>query len=145
MTDRENRTDTPRGADLKYFAVVGVLLLMIIASLCALWLKERSNANQLAGRVRQLRSRRLSQAQLRQMVSSRLAAARSGGVQPIRREDVYKAPATLDGEKVQVLHISPDAGRRLGFRPGDVIHVGREAAETAPATQESPADDPMNR
>ena len=133
MTQGTGVDSAPQGrGDGRYFLAVGVLLVLIIAALAALWLIERSRRMEAQ---RELASRPQAM-DLRSMLPVLRGQGGAEGqlVAPVRREDQLHRPANLDGKGVTAVLISAEAGSRLGFQPGDVVLVA-EAPSTAPAGQ----------
>jgi len=131
-TNPADRPD-PAKADGRYFVAVGVLLVIIIAALAALWLMERSRRQEAQQRLADV-ARAQSFGPMQALMAPRPPTLHGAGgaVEPIRREDQYTRPVTLDGAKTVGVFISAEAGQRLGFAPGDVVVVARAAA-TRPA------------
>ncbi|HUU22519.1 MAG TPA: hypothetical protein VM389_08285 [Phycisphaerae bacterium] len=120
--------------DLKQFIGIAGLLVLIIALLAVLWVRERkarigaeNEAARLSQRVKTLE--RFALMGLASPAESGPAGAAEGGeVRPVQRDDLPVEHVEFMGRKTPVLHISPAAGQRFGFLPGDVIVVGRPAA-----------------
>ena len=121
----------PRAGE-KYLVTVGTLLVIIIAFLAVLWLRERAARVAADGRLAAMQQRL---GQLEGAVGDLVVRASGTQFEPIRREDLPAWQVNLDGRERTVLQIGVSAGRRLGFRPGDLITV----AEHRPGTQPRPA------
>ncbi|MFW6133194.1 MAG: hypothetical protein ACOC8F_04800 [Planctomycetota bacterium] len=134
--DPESPTDRRNTSDTRYLVIVSILLALIIVSLAALWLIER---NRRIGAQRRLaEARTQTKQQLASFLERQLAGpAAQGGVAPLAPADIVELTARNGRRR---LRIDADAGRRLGFRPGDVVEVAPRAAtrpvrgRTPPAT-----------
>jgi len=105
--------------DARYFALVGGLLVVIIAALAWLWLAERQRRADVEEALIELRRQRvLSLAEVMRMQGG-MGAQRAS----VRREDLTPREVTLDGRRREAFFISTSAGRRMGFDGGDVIVV----------------------
>lgn len=126
---------SPKAAQVgpRYLASVGVLLVIVIALLALLWMRERRA--RIAAEVNaarwQEKSKRLSGA-----VGDLLVKRGGQLIQPIQRGDLPARVVDLDGQRRTVLEVGALAGRRLGFQPGDLVLVGGEDSETQPAGQQ---------
>ncbi len=127
----KNRTS--RGADTRYLALVGGLLVLIVALLAVLWIRERTNRISAQEQVVSLlRDRKGMQAGMQQM----MLAQKFMAVQPVNREDMITERGVLNGKTVTLVRISAAAGERFGFLPGDVVLVaptGRTPPTSGPA------------
>lgn len=127
--------------------IVTGLFVVIIALLAFLWMRERAAGakaqKDLAG-MRQQCVQMGKQLALQEGINNMLAAQRAGRVQPFARADlVATREVRLDGKNRQALHITAEAGRRLGFRAGDVIVVSEAPpAATQPASKPSTGSRP---
>lgn len=123
----------PACPDSTYFLVVGLLLVMIIASLAVLWVRERKRRLAAeAGVARLTGQKRQMQSVLEQFVGREGAL----GGPAVRRTDLPSRVGLLDGQRRAIFTISVAAGERVGFEPGDVIVVAGRPA-TSPATRRS--------
>jgi len=139
------RPDSTR-PDTWYVMIVGALLVVIIAALSVLWLNERRARMDAEVRLSRLRGAGGSfQNVLDEMLKSRQfveppeeAAATQPHEQlrPVRREDLWAETVEFKGRPRTVLYVSAEAGRRFGFRDGDVVVVG-EGPASRPATDRS--------
>jgi hypothetical protein len=127
--------------DGRYLMIVGVMLLLIIASLVFLWWRERRNARHLQSLLEAARSQPAGQQEL----LSRLAGMKVTGPDAIRRNDMPRLEMTVNGETRQVILISAGAGRRMGFEPGDLVRVAESAEPPADGGQVSPTSRPMEQ
>jgi hypothetical protein len=120
-----------RQSDRAFYLLVTGLLIIIIALLAFLWLRERRAGGDLQ---QQMAEMELAFKQQRQALGQMLVAeARS----QIDRDMLAARTLELDGQPRQALMISAKAAERIGLRPGDVLIVGE-----APATRPSPATMP---
>lgn len=106
-----------------------VLLLCVTAILSALLAREtnRRGRAELALKVYQ------DMAKQDQQVLSNVLSLRAQAATPaIQRTDLSPQTVQLNGASRPAFTISPDAGRRVGFLPGDVIVVAEPPA-TAPS------------
>ncbi len=134
-----NDSPTPQGpndgSDTRYLIIAGVLLVVIIASLSVLWVKERRARFEAQCRAAELK---LDNDRLQDVMGKILIGNSAGAVRPIRREDLPARTINIAGTARRLLQISPEAGGRFGFAPGDLIEVSPEspppAAQTASAT-----------
>jgi len=110
------------GVDGRYYAAVGALLVVIIAVLGVLWLRERRMTAALQRELAETRQRTATGAGL-QAALSRLAAPRGPTTRPLARADLPAETVTWNGRSRTVLRVGAAAGRRLGLEPGDVIVV----------------------
>lgn len=117
---------------LNFSVIVSGLFVVIIALLAVLWMRERAAGakaqKDLAGMKQMCKDMALREMTMRMMMEG------SAG-RPFTRADlVATRDVRLDGKNRQALHITAEAGRRLGFRAGDVIVVSEAPpARTQPA------------
>ncbi len=101
----------------------GGLLLLIVVALSVLWIRERTaglaQRRQVAELVEKLRVQQDTMALQTMLREQDDTPAVSRGDLPLRY-------AQFDGRQVSVLTLSAQAGRRIGFEPGDVIVVAEE-------------------
>ena len=134
MADEGN--NRPRGgAEAKSLVFIGALLVVIVAALAVLWLKERRARIEAEREMASLAGRGGLQQMLGQMLQApppmgplRPGAEAPTGPGPVRREDLYSETVEFKGRSTTVLYIAAEAGRRFGFRGGDVIVVAEEPA-----------------
>ena len=126
-----SRTDNPPQADSRFIIAVGGLLLLIIALLAGLWIKQRKRAQRAEQTVVTLTRQNSGMAILtRQQMQDR--ASRMA----IHREDLQTRQVILDGRKLTALRLPAGEAQRLGLRPGDVVLVDQAPTPaTAPATR----------
>jgi len=126
-----NEPDAPRqpsaSTEQKQFLIIGGLLVMVIATLAVLWVRERSAraaAEQRANEIAK-QSQDLPQMLNSQAMAAALAQFQNSQPQPIRREECPAREITLDGDKRTGFEISPAVGKRIGdFQPGDILLIG---------------------
>ncbi len=127
---------TPGKTSPMFTLVVLGLMLLIIATLAALWNRERTARitaqNNYAALAQEYQK-------LQQTVGSFLGAPSAMAPpahreRPVAREDLTPQTLTVDGKSRPVFTISPKAGERVGFEPGDVIMIA-PAASTEPAAK----------
>ena len=131
---------TPPAGDGRFVLAAGVLLVLIIAMLAFLWLRERKTRmgleNDLA-RVRKETAQNLDVMQALQGLTGQPGRTpHAGGIEAFswltdREGDAVKA--VVDGQPCMAVRITREAGERLGFRPGDVVCVAAASAATRPA------------
>lgn len=135
MTQTEQPT-SPDQADTKYLIIVGGLLMVIIATMCLLWMRERGKRMEAESKLAEINSRDAKvQSVLSQLMGGEPGESMRPAVasaRPVERGDLRPVAGTLNGEAVQVFEVSASAGERIGFRPGDVVRVA-----TLPATSPS--------
>lgn len=129
-------SDQPQGQrarpDLRFFIVVCSLLLLIIALLAALWLRDRRRTLRAEAEVARLRLHADAMAPGRQYLKE-LPKYLS-----VPREALKTRSVRLDGQKVVALRLPTELAEQMGFDPGEVILVDRApttAATTAPTTR----------
>ena len=119
----------PGRRDWHLMLVLG-LMVIIMASLGALWLLERRRRTdaerELAVTVQHSRQ---MQATMGQIMGGGLRPPSAGATGAVRREDLPVETRTMDGRTTRVLRLSASAGERFGFEPGDVIEVAEPAGE----------------
>ena len=127
MADRQE--DPARGgAETRWLALLAALLVVIVAALGVLWLKERRARIEAEREIaRQGRGRGL-QSMLGQMLQAPPPRIAPGGLRPVRREDLYRETVEFKGRTTTVCYIAAEAGKRFGFQGGDVIVVAEEPA-----------------
>lgn len=147
MNEPSGQRQQQERAPLNFSLIVSGLFVVIIALLAILWMRERTSRvraqNDLATMTR--RHKEQGKQQVVQQALSRILAAESGrGVQPFGRTDLIASrDVRLDGKNRQGLYVTAEAGRRLGFRAGDLIIVSKVApAATQAASEPSTASQP---
>jgi len=133
MNEPSNQPTVLR-ADGRYLATIGILLVLIIGLLAALWVRERRRRRRTEGQYASLRAQHDG---LRGTLGQLLG---TGGGRPgpsVRRDDLPTETVTINGRERLALRISAAAGRRFGFRPGDIVLVSEPPPPpgTSPATQ----------
>lgn len=120
MDDKE-QPQQGQSMDTRYLAVVGVLLVMIIASLAALWLMERQRR---VAAQQQLAEAGNPLSELLKKVDGPAPGGlpRARGEAALGAEDIIRKTPTEGGDE---LTITAAAGERLGLSPGDVVTVAR--------------------
>jgi len=129
----ESTETPPAGAPGRrdwHLTLVLALMVIIMASLGALWLLERRRRTDAEGELAETvqRSRQM-QATMGRIMGGGLRLPGAGVTGAVRREDLPVKTRTLDGRATKVLRISASAGERFGFEPGDVIEVAEPASE----------------
>ena len=129
-----------------YLVTVGGLLLLIIAVLAALWIRERTRRVAAQRDVSQLleQSERDKRTLAQMMIG---AMGRQMGAEseakPFQRQDHKPVAVTLDGARRQAYVLPASGAQRFGFQAGDVIVVEEEThATSAPASSPSPVSAP---
>lgn len=114
-----------RGLSLQT-TVIGMLLVMIIATLAYLWFVERRariDAQALTSKV----------AQANNLLFNAMERGAPGLVAPVQPEEIT-SEVVLDANKLPAKVISAAAGKRLGFVPGEVVVID-SAAKSQPSSQ----------
>ena len=124
MCSSQDKQAPPAATEARHLAIVGGLLIVIIASLAALWGTERYRRNLAEGYLSDMHAKnsRLSEA------AAQMALSAQG--RPVRRADLPTEEVMLDGRRRIAFRLGEDAGQRMGFAPGDVIMVSTRPAET---------------
>ncbi len=122
MTE-ENLSESAVKSDNRYFLIVGVLLLVIIAALASLWLLERSRRLQAENDLSRITH---DYSSLKTVMDKYFLTSTDRSATPVRRDDLLVRQMEVDGKFQQAFYISPSAGKRFGFEPGDLILVGQE-------------------
>ena len=128
----------PAVTDNRYFLVVGVLLLMIVLLLAALWVRERRTNAALLQDISLLQRAGTSKQQLQTVLKQMVGRAGGAAWRPLQREDLPAETVQWNGRPRQALRVSAAAGERMGLHPGDVLVVSEPPA-TAPTTTSAPA------
>jgi len=130
LMKNETGQDTPAKTqrDTDYLMIVGVLLLTIVVTLGVLWQKERRRRINAELKLRDLRKSVILE-QLQKGQAKFLQGLLPQGLggetaRPVQREDLVSETTTIKGRPVRVMYISAAAGRRFGFKTGDVVIVG---------------------
>lgn len=120
-------------AGAKYYLTVGILLVFVIGLLAVLWVRERSSRldAQSTAAAWEMRFNQLQGA-----LPDLLAQQAGQSVSPVSRDDLPARAARLDDRPCTVLMLGAEAGRRFGFRPGDLILVAKPPTATAPQPAE---------
>ena len=123
-------SEAPR-ADSRFIIAVGGLLLLIIALLAGLWIKQRKRAQRAEQTVVTLTQQKSGMAILtRQEMQDRVSRM------TVHREDLETRQVTLDGRKLTALRLPAGDAQRLGLRAGDIVLVDQApTTATAPATR----------
>ncbi len=128
MCNLQDKADGRPTSDARNLLIVGGLLIVIIASLAALWQKERSRR----GRAEEsLVEMHVNYSRLQTAAAQMTLSAQAG--RPVRRADLPADQVTLNGQRRIALRLGADTGERMGFAPGDVILVSTRPAVTRPA------------
>jgi hypothetical protein len=138
MNDKPNEPSGSPHPDTKYLVIVGALLVLIIAVLAVLWRKERCARADGERRLSELTRSPALPTELQRILAGRrtMPPPEDEFPKPVQREDLPGETLQFKGRLRTVLYISPDAGRRFGFRGGDVIVVGG-GPEATPDTDTS--------
>jgi hypothetical protein len=125
--------------DAKFFVTIAVLLVLIIATLSALWIRERSTRREAERALAQ--SSQFMPNQLNSILAQMsVGRAQSMPAKPIDRADLQTGTVSLDGQDRPVFRISASAGGRMGFLPGDVVIVSMPASAPSGDEPAQPAD-----
>jgi len=141
MKENRHRTDqvsgqrdrSPSKQAVKYFATVGVLLVIIIALLAVGWVRERR-----ARRTAQLHRDTAVQKyeQMQSAVGALLSGEMRDRIRPVRRDELPTREVRFENRRRSVLELDPATARKFGFAPGDLILVGEETREAEPEQKE---------
>ena len=113
-----------------HLTLVLALMVIIMASLGALWMLERRRRTDAERELAEaLQQSRQMQATMGRIMGGGLRLPGAGATGAVRREDLPVEMRTVDGRTTKVLRISASAGERFGFKPGDVIEVAEPAGE----------------
>ncbi len=115
-----NRSAPGDKSDTRYFITAGILMVVIIATLAALWLIERRRR---IGAETNLVRVNLKYSGLRAAMENPLFGLREPSVTPVQREDLPAETADYKGRPRMVLYLSAAAAERFGFNAGDLIDV----------------------
>lgn len=124
-----------KAGDSKFMLAVGVLMVLLIALLGGLWLRERNaRINDVA------KIRRAYEAQMPQVtpaispmaLQSMLAAPQRESAKLGVADVVAVEQQELSGEMVRVTRITAQAGARIGLEPGQVLLVSPPPAMSQP-------------
>jgi len=128
MTVEPENTSAKSATDTGCLAVVGGLLVLIIACLAVLWFSESRRRSAVERDLDALKRR---SAGMEAMLTRTMLA---GPAEPLAvvREQLPARTVELDGKATTALMLGAQAGERMGFSPGDVIVVCPR-----PATQPS--------
>ena len=121
-------------SDARFFLIVGVLMLTIIALLSGLWLRAHLRKAQLEAQVL---SARADRAKLEDFLKSYLL---QNPPPQVIRSELTTRPAVLDGKDITLLRLDADLAVKLGLRPGDVLTVDPPAA-SGPASMPAAAQE----
>jgi hypothetical protein len=128
-----NSDQPPRPeSDARFFLIVGVLMLVIIALLSGLWLRAHLRTAQLEAQVIAAHADR---AKLEDFLKSYLL---QNPPPQVVRGELTSRPAVLDGKDISLLRLGAEPAAKLGLRPGDVLVVDPPAA-SGPASRTAPA------
>lgn len=117
--------DGPRQPGQMYWYVVCLLLIVMIGCLAFLWFTERNQHRACVAVIADYQQKQSGLAEL-------LKQGLSSYVAPLRAEEKTSREAVLDGQRRAVVVIESNAGKRLGFAPGDVIFVQRAEGASRP-------------
>lgn len=113
-----------------------ILLLCVAALLSALLVRERNR--RLEAEQASVQLHQAMQNQLQQGLGGMLSVGGAAPASPaIRRADLPPQTVQVNSTSRPAFTISPEAGKRIGFLPGDVILVAEPPA-TAPSHEKSP-------
>ena len=124
----------------RYLVMVGGLMILIVAMMAVLWVRERSRRVDAEAMVVELK-RENAKLQLVLGMTMKSGPAMSAGpteegpslprIQPFQRQDQFPVPVTLNGVQREAYRLPADAAARFGFREGDVILVMPRGAPTS--------------
>ncbi len=131
MDERTQESSVAARMDNVFSVIVTVLLVVIVAVLSVLWIRERRlrmraeyeliQANRRVG-VRDMLGQMLQQGAGTDFPGT--APGKEDSVTPVRREDLIRETVTFKGRPRTTVYISRHAGERFGFRGGDLVVVG---------------------
>ena len=128
----DHSQDAPPQANGRFIIAVGGLLVLTIALLAGLWIRERKRAQRAEQKVVTL-TQQNSKMSLLMWQKMQQPVART----TVPRDRLKTRQVTLDGREVAALLLPAGQAQRLGFRAGDVVLV-----EQMPTTATAPADPP---
>jgi type II secretory pathway pseudopilin PulG len=118
--------------DKIYTVTVLVLMVVILATLAALWMIERRGHRQAAADLVALQQRN----QLLEKAIQQLVIQQGLGIEiKVNRDDLPMQTVNLDGQTRKVYVLSARTGARLGFEPGDVVTIASQPASSQAATE----------
>jgi type II secretory pathway pseudopilin PulG len=126
--DTDPKNETPKN-EAGYLLVVCILLVVISVALAWLW---------------QMQKRRTEEAQralIEQQRANPLAQflSQAGQQQPFPKQDAAPETIQFNGHPTPLYKLSAQAGRRIGFEPGDLISVLSDQPTSRPtATDPAP-------
>ncbi len=135
--DQPGGTTSQPGLQL---ALIGGLLVLIIALLSFLWMRERSRRFEAEIQLAEL-SQSMSHDPVAQFMRKMSIRKMPAQVQGVRREDLPIRIVDLDERSRRLFRVSAAAGERMGFLPGDVIEVAGPADADSDAPASLPSDD----
>ena len=117
----------PARMDVKYFVIVGLLLVIIMAVLAQLWQLERER--------RITAEKRLLEMYLEESLRTKVegVARREKEEAVADRKELPRETVKWNGTPREVLLIDAEEGRRMGFEAGNLIHVREDEPATQPA------------
>ena len=122
-------------------ALIGGLMLLIIAMLCFLWMRERRRRFDVQSRFVEL-SQKTSQNPLAEFLQKMpIRNSLSSPQLAVRREDLSARKVQLDGQSRKLFSVSVSAGERMGVLPGDVIEINVPVDVGDDASPGPPSDD----
>jgi len=115
---------SPSQVSLAYQVTAGAVLLLIIALLAVLWVRERSaRISAQIGRASIQQRQESIEAVLQNLISGQ--GERSATT--LRRDELPTRTCRLDGNEREMFVLDARQGRRLGFAGGDLILIEQEA------------------
>lgn len=117
----------------RYLGAVGLLLVLIIALISVLWVRERRGRGA-AERDRDAALEKYDE--LERAVGAVISVALKTQVHSVRREELPTRQAKFENRRRSVLELPPGMGRKLGFAPGDLILVTEDTGETQPVKRD---------
>ena len=133
-----------RQGDGKFLAAVGVLTLIILATLVFLWQRERRarlEAEQQSADTRMFRNMLTPRGGVLPFAPGGADEGADEHAGPVNRADLPVETVEWRDRQRPLLRISASAGLRFGFLPGDLVDVGDDAPATEPDV-ETPASPP---
>ena len=121
--------------DRTYFVTVMVMMVVILATLAALWMMER-RARRFA--QDELAPARQENGRLRGMLAQMAMTQDMEQGMKVSREDLATRTVQWDGRPRSVMVLSARTGARFGFMPGDAVVIAAPRA-SEPAMASEPA------
>ncbi len=140
----ENKQSNP-ASDTRFFIIIGALLVVIIATLATLWMRERGRCRDLVyenAKLAEAIDKSKAAAGLQMMMAKALAGEGQGGAKTVDRELLSRQTLTVDGRQREALMLPAAVAKRLGFEAGDLIIVGTGSTTQGTGGAPNPTSSP---